>query len=339
MYSILNSRWLQNLKPKTVMGLVCSVRYFQALEETTLDGIVDYIDKKKCKNIITMAGAGISTSAGIPDFRSVGTGLYHNLAKYNLPHPQAIFELNFFQENPKPFFVLAKELYPGSFKPTLCHYFIRLLNDKGMLLRHYTQNIDTLERVAEVPEQKLVEAHGTFYTGHCLSCRKQYELEWMKERIFKDEIPICETCPGVVKPDIVFFGENLPDKFHDSVEDDFAKCDLLIILGSSLVVNPFAGLIDLPSSMTPRLLINNEKVGRASGLKSMMGLSGGLEYDKKGNTRDVAWIGDCDDGCQLLADKLGWGDELKALVKAEHEKIDRINKKEAAPQKKKAQKS
>lgn len=65
------------------------------------------------------------------------------------------------------------------------------------------------------------------------------------ERIFKDEIPICEKCPGVVKPDIVFFGENLPDKFHDSVDKDFKKCDLLIILGSSLVVHPFAGLIDL----------------------------------------------------------------------------------------------
>lgn len=65
------------------------------------------------------------------------------------------------------------------------------------------------------------------------------------ERIFKDEIPICEHCPGVVKPDIVFFGENLPDKFHDSIDRDFGKCDLLIILGSSLVVHPFAGLVDL----------------------------------------------------------------------------------------------
>lgn len=78
-------------------------------------------------------------AAGIPDFRSPGSGLYDNLQKYNLPYPQAIFEINFFRENPKPFFVLAKELYPGIFKPTIGHYFIRLLQEKGYLLRHYTQ--------------------------------------------------------------------------------------------------------------------------------------------------------------------------------------------------------
>lgn len=120
------------------------------------------------------------SAAGIPDFRSPGTGLYHNLQKYNLPHPQAIFELDFFKDNPKPFFELAKELYPGKFKPTICHYFIKLLADKGMLLRHYTQNIDALERVAGVPEETLVEAHGTFYTGHCLNCRHIYSIEWLK---------------------------------------------------------------------------------------------------------------------------------------------------------------
>lgn len=97
-----------------------------------------------------------------------------------MPHPQAIFELEFFYENPKPFFELAKELYPGSFKPTICHYFIKLLMEKGMLLRHYTQNIDTLERVAGIPGDKIVEAHGTFHTGHCLECRIEYTQEWMK---------------------------------------------------------------------------------------------------------------------------------------------------------------
>lgn len=79
------------------------------------------------------------TAAGIPDFRSPGSGLYDNLQKYELPNPQAIFEIGFFQRNPQPFFTLAKELYPGSFKPTVCHYFIRLLSEKGLLLRHYTQ--------------------------------------------------------------------------------------------------------------------------------------------------------------------------------------------------------
>ncbi|EFA06770.1 NAD-dependent protein deacetylase Sirt2-like Protein [Tribolium castaneum] len=300
------------------------------LDDVSVDGIAVYIKKKNCKNIITMAGAGISTSAGIPDFRSPGSGLYDNLQKYNLPHPQAIFELDFFHENPKPFFTLAKELYPGSFKPTISHYFIKLLIEKDVLLRHYTQNIDTLERIAGIPEEKIVEAHGTFYTGHCLACRKEYQLEWMKERIFKDEVPECESkdCKGVVKPDIVFFGEALPDKFYSLIENDFKKCDLLIILGSSLVVQPFASLVDRVLDTCPRLLINREKVNNGSGIMAMFGFGAGFDFDGKNNTRDVAWIGDCDEGCQLLADKLGWGDELKKLRQTE---IEKIEKAEATP--------
>ncbi|XP_045146349.1 NAD-dependent protein deacetylase sirtuin-3, mitochondrial isoform X3 [Echinops telfairi] len=117
-----------------------------------------------------MAGAGISTPSGIPDFRSPGSGLYSNLKQYNLPYPEAIFELTFFFQNPKPFFTLAKELYPGNFKPNMTHYFLRLLHDKGLLLRLYTQNIDGLERVSGIPASKLVEAHGTFASATCTVC-------------------------------------------------------------------------------------------------------------------------------------------------------------------------
>jgi NAD-dependent deacetylase sirtuin 3 len=78
--------------------------------------------------------------------RSPGSGLYNNLQQYHIPYPEAIFELEFFFHNPKPFFKLAKELYPGNYKPNVAHYFLRLLYDKGLLLRLYTQNIDGLER-------------------------------------------------------------------------------------------------------------------------------------------------------------------------------------------------
>merc|ERR1712179_357202 len=201
---------------------------------------------------ITMAGAGISTSAGIPDFRSPGTGLYDNLQKYDLPNPMAIFDISFFWKNPKPFFLLAKELYPGMFEPTASHYFIKLLEEKSLLLRHFTQNIDTLERVAGISDEKLVEAHGAFHTGHCIKCRKEYSQEWLKEIIFKDEIPDCE------------------------------KCDLLIILGASLVVQPFASLIDRVNKDCPRLLINMEKAGVASRLDQIMS-GGGLQLDNPDN--------------------------------------------------------
>ncbi|NP_001036937.1 NAD-dependent deacetylase sirtuin 2 homolog [Bombyx mori] len=294
----------------------------KVLDEVSLMGIVRWIKSDRCKKIITLSGAGISTSAGIPDFRSPETGLYHNLQKYELPQPQAIFEINFFRQNPKPFFTLAKELFPGSFKPTISHYFIRLLHEKGLLLRHYTQNIDTLERGAGIPEEKLVEAHGTFYTSHCLDCRKEYPLEFVKERIFADQIPICTECPGVVKPDIVFFGESLPERFQMCLEEDFKQCDMLIIMGSSLEVQPFASLIDMVPDSCPRLLINREKAGVRPPILRIRGLMcGGLQLDE-GSYRDVARLGDCDEGCQDLADRLGWGDELRALVAREHERLD-----------------
>ena len=145
-----------------------------AVEEPTilpspdLAGVAKYIIDNMCANIIVLTGAGVSTAAGIPDFRSPGTGLYDNLQKYNLPHPTAVFDISYFAENPQPFYTLAKELYPGKFNPTLSHYFIKLLNDKGLLLRNFTQNIDTLERAAQIPAEKLVEAHGSFAANHCL---------------------------------------------------------------------------------------------------------------------------------------------------------------------------
>ncbi|XP_006619182.1 NAD-dependent protein deacetylase sirtuin-2 isoform X1 [Apis dorsata] len=298
----------------------------KVLHELSIDGIVDYIKEKENCKIITMAGAGISTSAGIPDFRSPTSGLYHNLEKYNLPHPQAIFELDFFIENPEPFFMLARELLPDDgFKPTPSHYFIRLLWEKGLLLRHYTQNIDTLERVAGLPPEKLVEAHGTFHSGRCLKCRAPYTLPWMKEKIFKNIVPKCEECnEGIVKPDIVFFGEMLPERFHYLADRDFLQADLLIIMGSSLVVQPFASLVDRVRPNCPRLLINKEKVGTQDRLSRLLGLRHGLMFDThSAGGRDVAWLGDCDTGCQLLADKLSWGDELKDLIKREYERLNR----------------
>lgn len=81
----------------------------------------------------------LSSAAGIPDFRSPGSGLYDNLEKYKLPNPMAIFEIDYFRQRPEAFFTLAKELYPGSFKPTPCHYFIKLLHQKNLLLRLFTQ--------------------------------------------------------------------------------------------------------------------------------------------------------------------------------------------------------
>ncbi|CAJ1355402.1 unnamed protein product [Effrenium voratum] len=105
-----------------------------ALSSADLDGIAQYI-AEHARHVVVLCGAGISTSAGIPDFRSPGTGLYHNLQRFDLPEAEAIFDLSFFQERPDAFYELCREMWPGNFHPTPCHYFIRLLSDKGILQR------------------------------------------------------------------------------------------------------------------------------------------------------------------------------------------------------------
>ena len=124
------------------------------------------------------------------------------------------------------------------------------------------------------------------------------------EKIFEDVIPTCVKCNGLVKPDIVFFGENLPDKFYKLPQKDFKKCDLLIIMGTSLEVQPFASLIDRVNDNCVRLLINREAVGGGGMMSFIRG--DGLHFDKPNNKRDILWKGDCDDGVNFLATELGF---------------------------------
>lgn len=148
------------------------------------DGIANYIKTNRAHNIVFIIGAGISRATGIPDFRSPGTGLYYNLQRFNLPRPESIFTLSYLKKNPQPFFELSKELLPGKFKPTYAHYFSAILHHHNLLRRVYTQNIDGLERLAGIPEDKIIECHGSFYTAHCMNCKAEYS--------FKD---IEQSCP------------------------------------------------------------------------------------------------------------------------------------------------
>jgi len=112
-------------------------------------------------------------------------------------------------------------------------------------------------------------------------------------------------CKGIVKPDIIFFGESLPMEFFINSKKDFPDCDLLLILGTSLLVQPFASLIDRVGSRVPRLLMNREKTGNRGTLERMLRMPG-LDYEDENNYRDVFWQGDCDTGCLELAKLLGW---------------------------------
>eukprot|EP00755_Sulcionema_specki_P029727 Sspe_Gene.92765::Locus_65555_Transcript_1_1_Confidence_1.000_Length_1590::g.92765::m.92765/K11412/SIRT2, SIR2L2; NAD-dependent deacetylase sirtuin 2 len=260
-----------------------------------VQGVVDYIKEKKVSKIVVMVGAGMSVAAGIPDFRSPGTGLYDNLQKYNLPEPSAIFTLSYLRENPKPFFYLAKELWPGTYDATYAHYFLRELDKQGLLLRVFSQNIDGLERVAGLPEDRVVYAHGSFDQAHCIDCHKEYETSFVKDAVFREELPKCTKCSGVVKPDIVFFGESLPDRFFRRAAADLPECDLLMVIGTSLMVHPFAGLVNLVRDDIPRVLVNRETAG-------------GMNF---GKYRDVFLGGDLQEQTEKLAEGLGMAEALK----------------------------
>mmetsp|Transcript_20192 Transcript_20192/g.60906 ORF Transcript_20192/g.60906 Transcript_20192/m.60906 type:complete len:599 (+) Transcript_20192:118-1914(+) len=276
------------------------------LPSLDLEGVAEHILSGRACDIVCMVGAGISVSAGIPDFRTPGTGLYDNLQKYDLPYPEAVFEIGFFKRNPQPFVDLALALFPGKFAPTPAHFFMRLLHERGLLRRCYTQNIDSLEREAGLPANKIVAAHGNFDSAHCIRCRREHSTEYVREALEKREISRCQTptCRKLVKPDIVFFGEDLPRRFFQLRATDLPAADLLITMGTSLVVHPFAGLTALVEDECPRLLINREPAG----------LNLGYRFHRKDNRRDVLCLGDADVGVRKLARLLGWEADLDALI-------------------------
>ncbi|GJJ73067.1 NAD+-dependent protein deacetylase SIR2 [Entomortierella parvispora] len=247
----------------------------------SLEAVVDLL--KTSKKIMVLTGAGVSVSCGIPDFRSED-GIYSRLSEFELDDPQQMFDLDFFRERPEIFYSFAREIFPSNFVPSPSHYFIKLLEDKGKLLRNYAQNIDALEQQAGI--ERVLQCHGSFATASCVRCGFQVKGDDIKESIFKQEVAYCTRCkkptppprknkpkgrysssdedesededrhPALMKPDIVFFGEKLPPVFDQRLKEDKQEVDLLIVIGSSLKVAPVSDIMhQLPNSV-PQILIN-----------------------------------------------------------------------------------
>uniref|UniRef100_A0A3P9AIT1 protein acetyllysine N-acetyltransferase n=1 Tax=Esox lucius TaxID=8010 RepID=A0A3P9AIT1_ESOLU len=252
----------------------------------TLEDVVRLLHESK--KMIVLTGAGVSVSCGIPDFRS-RDGIYARLAIDfpDLPDPQAMFDIDYFRRDPRPFFKFAKEIYPGQFQPSPCHKFISMLDKQGKLLRNYTQNIDTLEQVAGV--KRIIQCHGSFATASCLVCKHKVDCEAVRKDIFNQVVPHCPRCPdiplAIMKPDIVFFGENLPELFHRAMKQDKDEVDLLIVIGSSLKVRPVALIPTSIPHEVPQVLINREQLPH-------------LNFD-------VELLGDCDVIINELCHRLG----------------------------------
>ncbi|KAI9149851.1 NAD-dependent histone deacetylase sir2 [Blastocladiella emersonii ATCC 22665] len=224
----------------------------------TVDHVVELL--KKAKRIMVVSGAGISVSCGIPDFRSKN-GIYSRLTQYDLKDPTDMFDLEYFRNRPETFYAFANEIYPSNFKPSPSHMFVSLLEQKGKLLRNYTQNIDNIEELAGVT--RMIQCHGSFRTARCVTCGYQVPGNAIEEEIFAKTVPKCPVCPPdsplpVIKPDIVFFGEQLPDSFHRAIEGDAINTDLLIAIGSSLKVAPVSNILRAVPESVPQIIINRE---------------------------------------------------------------------------------
>ena len=164
------------------------------LPSATLEGFCRYL--KTCKHVIVCIGAGASVACGIPDFRTPGKGLYSNqiLKEYNVPKPEDVFNLQYFRRRPDACYAMLKDMWPGRWPPSRTHYFMRLLEVKGVLQRVYTQNIDNLESLANISKSKVVEAHGSFNFVRCVDCGFSPGIDYVKKCLAEDKRPLCSEC-------------------------------------------------------------------------------------------------------------------------------------------------
>ena len=202
------------------------------MEKEKIEKLQNLIDNSR--KIVFFGGAGVSTESGIPDFRSVD-GLYNQ--KYKYP-PERIISHSFFVSNTEEFYDFYREkLLIDGVKPNTVHIALAQLEKKGKLLAVVTQNIDGLHQAAG--SEKVYELHGSVLRNYCQKCHKFYDDKFIKN---SNGVPRC-TCGGIVKPDVVLYEESLDNKVIEGALSAIEEADLLIIGGTSLVVQPAASLI------------------------------------------------------------------------------------------------
>ena len=210
---------------------------------TKLNNIID-----NSKGIVFLGGAGVSTESGIPDFRSKD-GIYNQKYKYD---PEYMLSISCFLDKPEIFykFYFDKMIYEN-IKPNITHFKLAELESRGILKAVITQNIDGLHQMAG--SKNVVELHGNVYSFHCFRCNKKYNLKDIKRK----GIPRC-VCGGILKPDIILYGEMLDVDVSNKAIYEISKADTLIIGGTSLKVNTASSLIRFFKGNN-LVIINNEK--------------------------------------------------------------------------------
>ena len=203
---------------------------------------------KESQNTLVLTGAGMSTESGIPDFRSPKTGLWETLDPVKTSSVDALVQ------DPQLFYQVAFTRYTDLMgaKPNAGHHALVEMENMGLIQGVITQNIDGLHRMAGT--RNLYEVHGHVRTCRCMSCEKKFSMEELLGQLKKGvSPPRCSRCEGVLRPDIVLFGDPMAGDYFAALEKLDNSCDLLLVVGSSLAVYPVAAM---PERVQNLIIIN-----------------------------------------------------------------------------------
>lgn len=206
------------------------------------------------RKLVVFTGAGVSTESGIPDFRSPG-GIWSRFDPDDFTYQKFVADP---EARRKQWRLLGEGHLTTLAEPNPAHYAIAELDRMGKLDCVITQNVDNLHQKAGVPAEKVFELHGNMQWAVCLGCGRRYPFEQIKLRLDKgEEIPDCETCHGMLKPNAVLFGEQLPYEVLEEASHRSSSCDLFMVVGSTLVVYPAAYMPIYAVQAGARLVIIN----------------------------------------------------------------------------------
>jgi len=207
----------------------------------------------KAKKVVVFTGAGISTESGIPDFRSPG-GIWERFDPRDFTYQKFLSD----PEGRKKMWQVYREGLMTGAKPNPAHHAIAELYEMGKLDCVITQNVDYLHQQAGMPDDRVFELHGNNEWIKCLDCGRRYRFEQIRARLDAGEgAPDCEVCHGILKPEVVFFGESLPVEVLETATERSHSCDLCIVIGSTLVVYPAAYMPMYAVSSGAKLVIIN----------------------------------------------------------------------------------
>jgi NAD-dependent deacetylase len=219
----------------------------QVATAVAVERLAELIRESRCT--VALTGAGVSVPSGIPDFRTPETGLWANV------DPMEVAHIDVFERDPARFWSYYRPRFHelGDQRPNAAHEALAELERRGLIEGVITQNIDRLHRTGG--SRNVVEVHGSIETSSCMRCAAAFEIDEVDALFDAEGVAVCSTCGGAVKPDVVLFGELLPESAMVRARDLAERAELMLCVGSSLAVYPVAGLPQLTLERGGKLAI------------------------------------------------------------------------------------